>query len=258
METRFCRRLLVLFLLLLAEGAGPALAQGGERPVQRFATGEFLPYIDLRTAEGGFYPALIRRVLAEHGETVEFVERPWARAHAETAAGRFDGSFPYLRSPAREREFLFSDPLLAVPSYLFVRADRLPEDPARLVRILSRTCYLRDSLLPPPLQVRVERGELAVVRVDDMAQCFRMLAAGRIEAVPAGIYNGRATLRRMYGAGASIVPVGEALDNETLHLVWPRAKPESETRRRAFNASLAALRQRGEVAALEARLLPPR
>ncbi|GIX37813.1 MAG: hypothetical protein KatS3mg127_1052 [Silanimonas sp.] len=153
----------IALLLALAGGGAAAPADGAE--VQRFATGEFLPYIDLRTAEGGFYPALIRRVLAEHGEAVEFVERPWARAHAETAAGR-------------------------------------------------------------------------------------------IEAVSAGIYNGRATLQRMYGEASPIVPVGEALDNETLHLVWPRSRPESEGRRAAFNASLAALRQRGEVAALEARLLP--
>lgn len=245
----------IAFLLALAGGAAAAApAEGAE--VQRFATAEFLPYVDLRTPEGGFYPALVRRVLAHHGVRAEFVERPWARAHAETAEGRFDGSVPYLHSAARERQFLFSDPLLAVPSYLFVRRDRVPSDPAILARTLRRTCYLRDSLLPEPLQRRVERGDLVVVRVDDMAQCFRMLAAGRIEAMCAGIYNGRATLQRMYGEASPIVPVGEPLDNETLHLVWPRSRPESEARRAAFNASLAALRQSGEVAELEARLLP--
>lgn len=254
MATAWRLGLLVIFLLLTGKTAAAAPAEDAE--VMRFATAEFLPYVDLRTPEGGFYPALIRRVLAHHGARAEFVERPWARAHVETAEGRFDGSVPYLWSAERERQFLFSDPLLAVPSYLFVHRDWRPADPAALVGTLRRTCYLRDSLLPEPLQRRVERGELVVVRVDDMAQCFRMLAAGRIEAVSAGIYNGRATLQRMYGKAPPIVPVGEPLDNDTLHLVWPRSRPESEARRAAFNASLAALRQSGEVAALEARLLP--
>ena len=110
-----------LVILGLAAGVHASAAS----PEQRFATAEFLPYIDRSAPEGGYYPALVARVLAHHGERAVFIDRPWARAHEETRAGRFDGSFPYVRSPAREREFLFSDPLLEVPSLLFVRRDTL-------------------------------------------------------------------------------------------------------------------------------------
>lgn len=227
---------------------------------QRFATAELLPYIDRTAPEGGYYPALVSRVLAHHGERAVFVERPWARAHEETRAGRFDGSFPYLRSAAREREFLFSDPLLEVPSLLFVRRDTVAagDDRERDRRIESarRTCYLRDSLLPTSLEARAASGGLEVVRVDDMAQCFRMLEAGRVDVIAAGAYNGRSTLRRLHGAGGPIVAIGGAIDASTLHLVWPRSDPRSAARRVAFNASLAELRRSGEVAALQARLLP--
>lgn len=247
---------LPLVLLALA-----ALLPGIVRPqpaanVQRFATAEFLPYIDARAPEGGFYPALIRRVLAHHGVQAEFVDRPWARASLETARGRFDGSFPYLRSAAREREFLFSDPLLVVPSHMYVRAADASADPDRLLAGARRTCYLRDSLLPPAIEARIARRELEVVRVDDMAQCFRMLEAGRVDFVAAGLYNARGTLRRLYADSRPIVAVGKALDDSSLHLVWPRSDPRSEQRRAAFNASLKALVEAGEVERLRRRLLP--
>jgi polar amino acid transport system substrate-binding protein len=189
-----------------------------------------------------------------------FIDRPWARAHEETRAGRFDGSFPYLRSPAREREFLFSDALLEVPSLLFVRRDSVSADGDaerdRRIQAARRTCYLRDSLMPTPLEARAASGGLDVVRVDDMAQCFRMLEAGRVDVVAAGAYNGRSTLRRLHGPGGPIVAVGGAIDVSTLHLVWPRSDPRAPARRDAFNASLALLRRSGEVGRLQAWLLP--
>lgn len=254
-QGQWWRRMAGLAALLCTAGVLAAAAP----PEQRFATSEFLPYIDRTAPEGGYYPALVTRVLAHHGERAVFVDRPWARAHEETRAGRFDGSFPYLRSPAREREFLFSDPLLEVPSLLFVRRDTLAGggDVERNRRMQSarRTCYLRDSLMPTPLEARVAAGGLEVVRVDDMAQCFRMLEAGRVDVVAAGAYNGRSTLRRLHGAGGPIAAVGGAIDVSTLHLVWPRRDPRAEARRLAFNASLAELRRSGVVADLQARLL---
>lgn len=250
-----------LLLLFLATSASPAAAAQVTAPapgaaVQRFATAEFLPYIDARAPEGGYYPALIRRVLAHHGVQAEFVDRPWARASLETARGGFDGSFPYLRSAAREREFLFSDPLLVVPSYLFARRADAGQDPQRLLLESRRTCYLRDSLLPPAIEARIALGQLEVVRVDDMAQCFRMLESGRIAYVAAGIYNARSTLAAMNGRDRPIVPVGAPLDNSSLHLVWPKVDPRSAQRREAFNASLHALDRAGELERLRRRLLP--
>lgn len=245
-------------LLMLAWCTPAAQASSPNRPVetQRFATETFAPYVDLERPSQTFYPALVTAVLSDHGQRAVFVERPWERASKETAEGAFEGSFPYLYSEARARVFLFSDPLLSVPSYLFVRRDKTGEDPDTLVMRIKTTCYLRDSLLPERLQLRVDRGQVTVTRVDDMAQCFRMLASGRVDAVSAGVYNANATLRELFGEDIPIVAVGRPLDRATLHVVWPRRNPESEERRQLFNQSLRRLRQNGEWARLKAELLP--
>ncbi len=241
------------FLILIA--ALQAVCALAAEKVQRLATDEFLPYIDRSQPEGGYYPALISRVLAENGERAEFVYRPWMRAHLETRDGRFDGSFPYLRSEERERDFLYSDSLLEVDAYFFVRADAA-WGAAPLEQVYGkRTCYLQDSLLPEPLQNALANHAFQIERVTDIAQCFRMLEAGRIDFVAAGSYNAWATIRRLYGEKPVFKTVGPRLDRTSLHLVWPRSNPLSESRREAFNAALKALKESGEVARLQQRLL---
>ncbi|MFY8123325.1 MAG: hypothetical protein ACOVKB_03735, partial [Silanimonas sp.] len=54
------RRMAGLVALLCAAGVLAAAAP----QEQRFATAEFLPYIDRTAPEGGYYPALVTRVLA--------------------------------------------------------------------------------------------------------------------------------------------------------------------------------------------------
>jgi polar amino acid transport system substrate-binding protein len=250
--TMICRvaRLLILMVALQAVCALAA------ENVQRLATDEFLPYIDRSQPEGGYYPALISRVLAESGERAEFVYRPWLRAHLETRDGRFDGSFPYLRSAERERDFVFSDSLLDVEAHFFVRAEQVwSERPLEQVSG-KRTCYLQDSLLAEPLQKLLEANAFRIERVSDMAQCFRMLAAGRVDFVSAGSFNAWATIKKIYGEEHPFKTVGPALDRTPLHLVWPRSNPLSESRREAFNAALKRLRDSGEVARLQRELLP--
>ncbi len=243
-------RLLILMVALHA-----ACAVAAEK-VQRLATDEFLPYIDRSQPEGGYYPALISRVLAESGERAEFVYRPWLRAHLETRDGRLDGSFPYLRSAERERDFLFSDSLLEVDAFFFVRADSTWSE-APLEQVYGkRTCYLQDSLLPDSLEKALANHAFQVERVTDIAQCFRMLEAGRIDFVSAGWFNALATIKKIYGDKHPFKTVGPRLDRTSLHLVWPRSNPLSEARRHAFNASLKRLRDSGEVARLQRELLP--
>ena len=107
-----------------------------------------------------------------------------------------------------------------------------------------------------PLQESLEANAFRIERVSDMAQCFRMLAAGRVDFVSAGSYNAWATIKKIYGDQHPFKTVGPALDRTSLHLVWPRSNPLSESRRDAFNVSLKALRDSGEVARLQRELLP--
>ncbi|MBH9576896.1 substrate-binding periplasmic protein [Inhella proteolytica] len=242
-----CRLLAFAFLLL----GGAAWAQPA---VLRMVSNEFPPYVGKDLPQQGFYAALVRQVLAEQGLQLELQFQPPARAHASAAAGQVDAAFPMLRTPEREREFLFSEPLLLVRSYLFVRADSpisgLADLPGR------RSCHLQDSNQPEPVQRLVEGGSVKVERVAQMAQCFEMLTRGRVDFVALSDYGGWAAARQATAGPEGFKRVGAPLSLGLLHLVWPRAEPRSAERAAAFNKALTELRRRGVVAQLERELLP--
>lgn len=242
-----CRSL--VFTLLLLGGAAWA-----QPPVVRMVSNEFPPYVGRELPQQGFYAALVRRVLQEQGQALELQFQPPARAHASVASGQFDAAFPMLRTPEREREFLFSDPLLLVRSYLFVRADSplagLNDLPGK------RSCHLQDSNQPEPVQRLVDAGSVKVERVAHMAQCFEMLTRGRVDFVALSDYGGWAAIQQARAGTAGFKRVGAPLSLGLLHLVWPRAEPRSAERAAAFNKALADLRRRGVVAQLERELLP--
>jgi len=241
-------RLLVFTLLLLGGSAW------GEPPVLRMVSHEFPPYVGKDLPQQGFYVALVRRVLAEQNLDLELHFQPPARAHASVATGQFAAAFPMLRTPEREREFLDSEPLLLVRSYLFVRADSALTGLADLPG--KRSCHLQDSNQPEPVQRLVESGSVKVERVAQMAQCFEMLTRGRVDFVALSDYGGWAAAQQATAGPAGFKRVGAPLSQGLLHLVWPRQDPRSAERAAAFNRALGELRRRGVVAQLERELLP--
>lgn len=242
-------RLTGFALLGLLAASAPA-AQG----VQRMVSNEFPPFVGQNLPQQGFYPALVRQVLAEQGQKLELHFQPPARAHASVAAGEFDAAFPFLRTPARERELLFSEPLLQVRSFLFVRADSTISGLADLGGLQS--CHLRDSNQPEPVQRLVNAGSVSVVRVGQMVQCFEMMARGRVDFVALSDYGGWAAAQQSSAGLAAFKRIGTPLALGSLHLVWPRQDARAPARAAAFNAALADLRRRGVVQQLERELLP--
>lgn len=92
-------RLIVVCAAVLAVGlARPACA------AEQFAlvTGEdYPPFADPRLPGGGLATILVRQVVAALGATARVDFLPWRRGYEDTLRGRYDGTFPYVRTPER-------------------------------------------------------------------------------------------------------------------------------------------------------------
>ncbi len=78
----------------------------------RITNGEWTPFL----SEGLEHYGVVSRIVAEsfalEGVKVKYRFFPWARAYKLVKSGDWDGSVVWSRTPEREKDVYFSDPLL--------------------------------------------------------------------------------------------------------------------------------------------------
>jgi polar amino acid transport system substrate-binding protein len=117
-------------------------------PVAIIATGEYPPFSGEQLKDNGIAAAIVSRAMKEIGYESELKFMPWPLATQSTEeSGTNQGvraAFPYVKSPEREREFYFSDPILTVETSIFY-------NPAKTPKITEQTALadLKDYRLLP-------------------------------------------------------------------------------------------------------------
>lgn len=108
------------------------------RPVEQtalqsaiIATGEYPPFSGEQLKDNGIAAAIVSKAMKEIGYEIEIKFMPWPLATKATAeSGTNQGvraAFPYVKSPEREREFYFSDPILTVETSIFYNPAKTPQ-----------------------------------------------------------------------------------------------------------------------------------
>jgi polar amino acid transport system substrate-binding protein len=199
----------------------------------------FPPFADQGTPQGGTAVKVVQAVFARMGDTVTLDWLPWKRGYSLTLSGRYRATFPYVRSADREREFIFSEPIIAADSFLYFRdGDDLAI--ARPTGFRGRVVCVAlgyVSLLETSLQAMIERGEIRVERVSDVATCARMLAHKRVDAFSAPEALAHEVLRDT-GTERQIQRSAKPIASMVLMLIAPKDNPDSVLLIQRFNTAL--------------------
>nr|WP_211113770.1 transporter substrate-binding domain-containing protein [Azospirillum picis] len=251
-------------LLALWPAAGPAAGTGRSSPSPPagldLVTGDYAPFTAEELPGGGLVTELVRRAFAVGGLRYDVRFLPWRRGYDGVVAGRFLATFPYVRTPEREREVLYSDPVIEARQlvYLSTRSpmefrdgDAGPESFRD-----RRICQPAGYALPPELDLLVARGEASRLTPTDLSGCIGLLADGRADALVIDEFSGAAAVARS-GRGGGIRVAERPFAMVTLHLVVGRATPGAEEVVAAFNDGLKTLRDQGVYAGLLARYTAP-
>ena len=177
-----------IFLLFLICAAGTAW---GEDLHVSLATGDaYPPYTDEELAYGGFATRVVMRAFQLAGVQVDSVIwRPWNRVGVLTQEKQVDAAFPYIVTPERQEQFLFSNPI-------FTKIDsgwqwsgtgrRIVDlnDP-RAVEGLT-FCLPFDFAAPDSIRKLLLENRITLLRAADLVGCFSMLHVGRVDVTLAG------------------------------------------------------------------------
>lgn len=245
-------------LLLAMPTAGQALERGAEPAPAPYTGldlvtgGDYAPFTGEELPGGGLVTDLARRAFAMSGRRYDVRFMPWRRGYDGVVAGRFLATFPYVRTPEREQEVLFSDPVIEVRQFVYMSNrtamafdGRLVSGPRGLEGFHGRTvCQPVGYALPPELETLVGQGQLARQTPSDLGACVRMVATGRADALVIDEYSAAAAIARS-GLADDIRVSQHPYAVVTFHLVIGRATPGAETTLAAFNDGLKALKAQG-------------
>ncbi|WP_247892450.1 transporter substrate-binding domain-containing protein [Azospirillum sp. Sh1] len=217
---------------------------------------DYAPYTGEDLPGGGLVTELVRQAFAVGGRRYDVRFMPWKRGYDGVVLGRFLATFPYVRTPEREREVLFSDPVVEVRQFVYLSRRSAMEFHGRgrpgaeggsdgVTDFRGRTvCQPVGYALPAELEELVQLGRLTRHTPSDLGACMRMVAAGRADALVIDEYSAAAVIARA-GLTEEIRISEQPFASVTLHLVVGRATPGAEAMVAAFNDGLKTLKQQG-------------
>lgn len=229
------------------------LAAEGKKKLT-LGTLEWPPHTSSYMQGQGHLIAIVKRVFEEAGYETEVKFMPWARVLQEVDKGRIDGAASAYPNDERKQKYLISESYARAPLGFFKMKDK--------VIGFSRIEDLK------PFTIGVGRGYahtpefdhatyLKKELVDRVEQNFLKLIAGRIDLAAGDRANGYYVLSKLISetsdpkkkqALSQIEFMQPALADFTLHVMISRKIPNSEAIINDFNAALARLNAKGEIA----------
>ncbi len=200
-------------------------------------TGEdYPPYVDAREPGGGLAVQLVRQVAQRMGLTAEIEIAPWRRGYEETLRGRYDATFPYVRTA--ERDFLYSHPPIQARRVVFMAADRRVayRSPADLKG--RRVCTPLGYAPAAALQPMIDSGEVQRVSAASAAACPGLLAADRADVFIQDQRIGAALVAKAGLSGRVVAIADPPFGITETHLIVPRSRTDAAGLIARFNAAL--------------------
>jgi polar amino acid transport system substrate-binding protein len=216
------------------------------QPVTLVSGDDYKPYADSKLPDGGMTTELVKKALAEVKQDIKVDWLPWKRGLDETKDGKFAGTFPYLRTPEREKDFLYSDPIVKIQDFPFVKGGAKKFNFSKIETLAGSTICLPLGWAPTPKLVEmIKTKSIKVESPKDLSTCVKMVATNRADYFITDEAQGLATLKVSGLAVDSVVMTDVPLADTTLYLIAGKDQPGSKALLASFNKGMEAIRKNG-------------
>lgn len=220
-----------------------------EDRTMRVAIGEWPPFVSEDLEHYGLAARIVTEAFAASGIDVVYRFYPWKRAYLETLQGDQDATAIWTRTPDREDEVLFSDPVLIAEKVFF----HLEATDFRWYEIRDlanwRVGATRGYGYGDAFDAAVENGTVQVEYVNSDKQNFDKLLLGRIDVFPMTKAVGYSILNTRFDSeeAAAVTHNPRAVQQAVFHLLFSKAVEKNERMIDLFNRGLEQLRQQGKI-----------
>ncbi|MTI10332.1 substrate-binding periplasmic protein [Curvivirga aplysinae] len=199
-------------------------------------SGEYAPYSSANMLNDGLTSELVKRVFKEMGHKPRIVFRPWQRGYNLTKRGDYVGTFPYYKNPEREKEFLYSDPIVSWESYIFFPVSAPLSSETLLGKTECLPFHYASTLLTHSLY---DKGVIKREKPATASNCWNLIVSDRVDFF---IEDALVAKRYLETLDDPIrAKIGQSQNNVSQsygYMIFPKSQPESEKLREAFNIAL--------------------
>ena len=178
---------LKVFLLLAGPAGTRAFAEDAPKTIS-IASEEYPPYTSRKLKDFGVDAAIVSAAFRHVGIETRYEFFPGARSYILARVGSMDATLPWAKRKGREKDFYYSDPVIAVDveHFFFLDAAPIDWDPANpeLSRLKGLTiAAITGHNYGEAFQDAEKSALFKVVRLSELYQGLSMLLAGRVDAV---------------------------------------------------------------------------
>lgn len=242
------RRLLPILLLpLLMLACAASAPKLHAREAVRLTNGEWPPWLSQHLEHHGFVSRIVSEAFAREGVVVDYGFFPWKRAYEWAKDGAWDGSVVWSRTPEREQDFLYSDPVVLGEVVFFHRKD-FAFDWETIQDIKGyRLGLTRGYTYGEKMDAAMEAGQVKVDIADSDETNFAKLIRGRIDLFAIDHDVGYDMLHRHFTPeeALSLAHHPRPLRVVGFHLIVSKAIADGPELIERFNKGLAQLRKEG-------------
>jgi polar amino acid transport system substrate-binding protein len=215
-----------------------------EKTMHLVTGNNYPPFTDESLPQGGMITEIVELAFQEMGYQAIITFRPWKRGYEETKKGVFIGTFPYIKTEERQQEFYYSQPINTVYTRIFVTKQssikRIEDLPGQ--RICIPLGYGVSKEFDELLRKNAFKHDVNPV---DLEGCLRMMLSGRKDFFIINEINGWMTIQNTFHTKEHFRALDMIFEEETHHLIVPKAHPEGEKILEIFNQGLERMRHKG-------------
>ena len=217
-------------------------------PIRLVTGDEYAPFTGQALPNGGMLTELVQQVLRQAGHQPTLTWLPWKRGYQAVLKGQFDATYPYLPTPERKEDYLFSAVLYETTQRLFSSAGQALE-PKDLQQLAGKRMCLPLGWQPPPsFATLLAAGQLQRHEPQDLTTCARLIDMGRDDFFVADSLLGQRAIHHSGLAPERFRESQGVVGSNTLHFLVPRQRPGAQKLIDEFDRALRQLQENGEYA----------
>ena len=218
------------------------------------ATGDnYFPFSDTNMPDGGWSSSIVKAVFKSLDLPVELDVLPWPRAYKWSKELKYDGSFPYVYSEKRAKDFYYSAPVNQIQAKLFV----MDTSPIQSLADIGgkRFCLPKGFSFNPGPEHPLYHYKLIRTQAEGALGCLQQVHKGWSDVGFINRFYTNHIIKRHFKFPHKIRILAPVVSSVPLYLIVSKQHPQGQQLIERFNQGLKNITLSGEQQKIEASTL---